>query len=216
MDVLISEQKQNPEFSEEALVFNMREFLFAGTATVADTLDWMILYLCEYPDIQEKCYKEISEKLSGRTPTKEDQAELPYLDCIIKETFRLRPPAPILAHFADRDCTIGGYNIQKGSIISGNIYGIGNSEKIFKNHSVFDPERWQRNPELTSNLLHFGSGPTACLGMPIAKQEVFLAAASLIQRYKFKLGPSSPSPEFVGEYKIVFSPKKWYSAISLR
>jgi hypothetical protein len=43
--------------------------VIAGTFTVSDTLDWMVLFLCEYPDIQEKCFKEISEKLKGRTPT---------------------------------------------------------------------------------------------------------------------------------------------------
>jgi cytochrome P450 len=43
--------------------------VFAGSFTVSDTLDWMVLFLCEHPDIQEKCYKEISEKLKGRAPT---------------------------------------------------------------------------------------------------------------------------------------------------
>jgi hypothetical protein len=49
---------------------------------------------------------------------KEDQAQLPYLDCVIKEMFRLCPPAPLgIPHQAERDCTIGGYKVDKGSII---------------------------------------------------------------------------------------------------
>jgi len=176
----------------------------------------MILFLSTNPEIQEKCYQEIEEKLKGRPPTMDDQSELPYLDRVIKETFRMRPTAPLaVMRIAERDCTIGGYDVDQGSIVIKNLYGIGNLEKYYEKHDVFDPDRWLRKPDST-NLIHFGVGPTTCLGIPIAKQEVFLTAASLFQKYKFAVGPNSPRPDFTGEFNIVFNPQVWHTAISRR
>eukprot|EP00026_Physarum_polycephalum_P004022 Phypoly_transcript_04039.p1 GENE.Phypoly_transcript_04039~~Phypoly_transcript_04039.p1 ORF type:complete len:483 (+),score=44.48 Phypoly_transcript_04039:88-1536(+) len=210
LDVLILEYDQNSEISEDAVITNLRDCIMASTFTTSDTIEWMLLYLCIHPSIQEKCFKEISAKLQGRSPTLDDQAELPYLDGVIKETFRLRPPAPIaVPNVAERDCMIGGYRVDKGSVVIKNVYGIGNSNRFFTNPSKFDPERWQKNPDLATNLLHFGYGPTTCLGMPIAKQEVLLAAVILLQKYKFALGPSSPVPDLTGEFNFIFSPTEW-------
>eukprot|EP00026_Physarum_polycephalum_P007605 Phypoly_transcript_07669.p1 GENE.Phypoly_transcript_07669~~Phypoly_transcript_07669.p1 ORF type:complete len:406 (+),score=54.98 Phypoly_transcript_07669:282-1499(+) len=199
VDLLIIELKKNPELTEEALLYTFHDVLFAGTITTADTLEWMLLYLCKFPELQEKCYTEISEKLQGKQPSLDDQQKLPYLDAVIKETLRLRPAAPLsLPHRADEDCTIAGFNVEKGTLVMQNLYGIGNSEKYFKNATEFDPDRWARDPDAASNLLSFGYGPTSCLGMSLAKQELFLAAASMFQRFKFKIGPSTPSPDFTG------------------
>jgi cytochrome P450 len=179
--------------------------LLAATATSSDVLDWLLMYLCQYPDVQEKCHREIFAKLNGRAPTMDDKADLPYLDCVLKEIFRLCPTVPIgLPHVTDRDCTIAGYPAKKGTIVIANIYGVGRSDKIYKNPEAFDPDRWVRNPELSSNLLQFGCGPTMCLGMPIARQELFLAAACLLQKFKFNFAPGT-KPDFTGG--IFFLPK---------
>eukprot|EP00026_Physarum_polycephalum_P003469 Phypoly_transcript_03481.p1 GENE.Phypoly_transcript_03481~~Phypoly_transcript_03481.p1 ORF type:complete len:486 (+),score=64.09 Phypoly_transcript_03481:846-2303(+) len=217
LDILLLEQKEHPEVSDDSLIDTLRSIFVAASATSADTLDWLILFLCTYPDIQEKCYKEITEKIQGRTVTLEDQSRLPYLDNVIKETFRLRPAAPIaLPRVAERDFTIGKYHVEKGSIVVENLYGVGNLEAHYDNPTVFDPDRWDRHPEKSSNLIQFGVGPTICLGMNVAKQEIFLTAASLLQKYKFSKSPTSPEPDFIGEFKVIYNPKLWYTSISSR
>eukprot|EP00026_Physarum_polycephalum_P005473 Phypoly_transcript_05507.p1 GENE.Phypoly_transcript_05507~~Phypoly_transcript_05507.p1 ORF type:complete len:417 (+),score=67.73 Phypoly_transcript_05507:584-1834(+) len=217
LEILLLEQQEHPEVNDTSLIGTIRAIFVAASATSADTLDWLLLFLCTYPDIQEKCHQELKEKLNGRKVTLEDQASLPYLDNVIKETFRLRPAAPIaVPRFAERDCTIGGYEIEKGSIVIENLYGVGNLPAHYDNHTVFDPDRWLRHPEKAANLIHFGIGPTICLGMNVAKQEIFLTAASLLQKYKFAISPTSPKPDFIGEYKVVYNPKVWHTSISLR
>eukprot|EP00026_Physarum_polycephalum_P007452 Phypoly_transcript_07512.p1 GENE.Phypoly_transcript_07512~~Phypoly_transcript_07512.p1 ORF type:complete len:478 (+),score=51.68 Phypoly_transcript_07512:63-1496(+) len=217
LDIYLAEKRTNPEFTNNALFTSLRDIMIAATFTAADTLDWILLYLSANPEMQEKCHQEIKNKLQGRRPTMDDQHELPYLDCVIKETFRLRPPAPLsLPHFAETDFVLHGFEIKKGTVVMQNLYGLGNMDKFYENSAVFDPDRWIRQPELSTDLLHYGYGPTMCLGMPIAKQEVFLTAATFLQKYKFCLGPSSPSPDFNGEWKVTFNPKKWLTIISLR
>jgi len=217
LDILLLEQRNHPEIDDGALLGTIKGLFAAGSGTSADTLDWIVLFLCKYPDIQEKCYQEIKQKLNGRQVTMDDQSILPTVDNVIKEIFRLRPPAPIaLPRVAERDCTVAGYQVEKGSIVIENLYGVGHLAAHYDNPTAFDPDRWLRNPEKTSHLVHFGIGPTMCLGNSVAKQEVFLTTAGLIQRYKFAISPTSPKPDFIGEYRVVFNPKVWHASISLR
>jgi cytochrome P450 len=209
LDVLLLEQKKHPELSLEDISLTIADMFLASTTTTSDSLDWLLMYLCEYPDVQEKCYTEIFEKLNGRTPTMDDKADLPYLDCVIKEIFRLSPAAPIgLPRVADQDCTIGGFCIKKGTIVIANLYGIGHLEQFYENPEAFDPDRWIRHPELKSNLMHFGCGLAMCLGMPIANQELFLSSAYLLQKFAFKFAPGT-KPDFTGEFKSSFNAKPW-------
>jgi cytochrome P450 len=39
----------------------LTDLFVAGSETTATTLSWAYMYLAEYPDIQEKCYKEIEK-----------------------------------------------------------------------------------------------------------------------------------------------------------
>jgi len=214
LDMFLLAKEEHPEVSELALISTLRGVFTAASSSVVDTLDWLIAFWCSNPQVQERCYKEIEEKLQGRPPLIGDAPNLPHLDGAIKEVFRLRPPA-LVAHRAERDFYVGGYLVRKGSVVAPNYYGIGNSEKFFKDPHLFDPERWIRNPELSSLLLLFGYGPTTCLGVGIAKQEAFLIAASLIQKYKFQLDPTSHL-DLAGEFGIDFHPKEWHTIVSLR
>ena len=37
----------------------IQDLFLAGSETTSTTLDWAILYMIEYPDIQKKCQQEI-------------------------------------------------------------------------------------------------------------------------------------------------------------
>ena len=53
-------------FNTEQLVTICLDFFQAGSETSSTTLSWAILYLALYPDIQEKCWKEIEQNLGGK------------------------------------------------------------------------------------------------------------------------------------------------------
>ena len=52
-----------------------------------------ILFMVQNPDVQKKAQEEI-QKVVGpdRLPTYEDRANLPYVESIMVEVLRLRPP----------------------------------------------------------------------------------------------------------------------------
>jgi ent-kaurene oxidase len=52
--------------------------------------------------------------------TKDDIPNMPYLNVVIKETFKKYPPIPLLPHpYVDKDTTFGDYDILKGWQVDG-------------------------------------------------------------------------------------------------
>ena len=89
---------------------------------------------------------------------------------------------------------IGGYTIPTGSVIISNLASVMSDPKNFENPEEFQPERYicpssgvyQPHPL----LLPFGIGKRECPGKSLAKMELFLFFATLLQQYSF-----SPSKE---------------------
>jgi cytochrome P450 len=52
--------------------------------------------MANYPEVQAKAQEELDAVLKGeRLPLMDDRPSLPYLNAIIKEVLRWRPPAPL-------------------------------------------------------------------------------------------------------------------------
>ena len=57
------------------------------------TLSSFILFMVQNPDVQKKAQEEIQKVIGpDRLPTYEDRANLPYVESIMVEVLRLRPP----------------------------------------------------------------------------------------------------------------------------
>ena len=46
--------------------------LLAGTDTTASALEWFLLYMTLYPDVQEKCFQEINVAIGQNQPRLDD------------------------------------------------------------------------------------------------------------------------------------------------
>ena len=73
-----------------------------------------------------------------------DIARLPYMQAVVKETFRKHPPAPLLIpHMSWEACQVaGGYTIPKGTRLIVNAWAIGHDPEVWKDPEVFMPERF--------------------------------------------------------------------------
>jgi len=217
----MAEHKQG-NLSKKAFDGTIIELFNAAAFTVADTLDWSILYLSMDQEVQETAFQELKNKLGSSSPTMAMQQDFPYLDGICKETLRIRPPSPLLLmHIAENDGVVAGYPVKKGTIVVSNVFGIGNSEKFYENSQQYNPSRWleksnKSNSAKAENLLNFGVGPTMCPGMVLAKQELFLAISTILHRYHFQLSPKNLNPSLRGEFGVLFKPAEWYSIVFRR
>ena len=165
----------------------------AGTDTVTSTLEWAMTELVRNSKSMSKAKQELEQTIGiGNSVEESDIARLPYLNAVIKETFRLHPPVPFLIpRKANTSVEICGYTIPKDAQVLVNVWAIGRDASIWENPNSFLPERFLgsnidvkgRNFELTP----FGGGRRMCPALPLAMRTLSLMLGSLINSFNWKL-----------------------------
>ncbi|XVF30098.1 hypothetical protein REPUB_Repub16aG0027600 [Reevesia pubescens] len=177
------------------------DFLTAATDTTAIALEWALAELINHPEVLRKAQKEIDQVVGKSKLVEEsDSPRLQYLQAIIKETFRLHPPIPMISRKSIEECKINGYTIPAHSLLFVNIWGIGRDPNIWDDPLKFQPERFLKSNEADNNsglidvkgfhyqLLPFGTGRRGCPGISLAMQELPSTLAAMIQCFDWKVG----------------------------
>jgi len=168
-------------------LFILQSLLLAGTDTSALTLEWAMANLLNHPEVIKKAKQEIDAHVGLNCLVEEsDMSKLPYIQCIVYETLRLHPAAPIWSpHLSSEDCTIGKYNLPKDTIVLVNAWTVHQDPKVWSDPTHFKPERFENESEI-SRLLSFGVGRRACPGSNLAQRTVSLSVALLLQCFEWK------------------------------
>ena len=118
------------------------DFFVAGTDTTSDIIEWALAELLHNPETMVKAQRELQEVLGKDGIVQEsDISKFPYLQAIVKETFRLHPPAPLLVpHKVEIDVEICGFTVPKNSQVLINAWAIGRDPSIWSNPNAFVPE----------------------------------------------------------------------------
>lgn len=149
--------------------------------------------LLQNPSSVAKARDELARVFGSKAEIEEsDIGQLKYLQAIVKETFRLHPPAPfLLPHQAETTTEITVYTVPKGARVLVNVWAIGRDNKLWFEPEKFTPERFlEREVDFRGRdfeLLPFGSGRRICPGMPLAVRMVHLMLASLLYRFEWRL-----------------------------
>jgi len=152
-------------------------------------MEWALANLLNHSNILEKARTEIDSQIGQDHLIDElDLAKLPYLQNIITETLRLHPPVPLLIpHYSSDDCTIGGYDVPRDTIVMINAWAIHRDPEQWPDPTAFKPERFESGGgQMNRLMLPFGMGRRACPGAPLAHKMVGLTLASLIQCFEWK------------------------------
>ncbi|KAK9200268.1 hypothetical protein WN944_015465 [Citrus x changshan-huyou] len=187
-NIITNREKLRKEKKETSLLLSVQDFLTAGTDTSSMTVEWALAELINHPMVLQKAQQEIDLVVGrNRLVQESDVPHLPYIQTIIKESFRLHPPIPLLNRRALEDCKIGNYIIPKGTLLFVNLWSMGRDPKIWKNPLEFQLERFlsQSNSEIDVRGLHyqllpFGTGRRGCPGLSLAMQELPTTLASMI------------------------------------
>jgi cytochrome P450 len=162
--------------------------LLAGHESTANALTWTWHLLAQHPDARARLEGEIAQVLGGRAPTADDVARLPYTEWVVKEALRLYPPAWGLPREAVNDFTLGGYRIQRGSMVVVAPYVLHRDARLYPQPDAFLPERFAEAAGDVSPFayLPFGAGPRFCVGMPFALLALRLITARVTQRFRLE------------------------------
>ncbi|XP_078387818.1 cytochrome P450 2J2-like [Cetorhinus maximus] len=222
--LLEMEREQNSPDScltEGNLLQNINDLFIAGTETTATTMQWAILYMMAYPNVQERCQKEIDKVIGwSRAPSMGDAPNMPYVNAVIHETQRYANVVPLAAgHATTQDTNFRGYTIKKGTIILINMQSILSEETQWKDPGQFNPENFlNENGEFfkPDAFIPFSVGLRACPGEKLARMELFLFFTSLLQNFEFYWPDKTSSPNLQGEYKLTLAPHPYKMGIRYR
>ncbi|CAM8984438.1 unnamed protein product [Rhodiola kirilowii] len=192
LDALLSKQSEY-ELCSEGIKHLFADLFVAGSHTPSTTVEWAMTELLRNPDKMKKVQSEIRSQIGNERFVQEsDITTLKYVQAVVKETFRLHPPAPFLVpRKAIADVNIDGFTVPVGSQIFINVWSMGHDSKIWTNPDSFEPERFLelemeykgRNFE----LIPFGAGRRICPGLSLAHRIVNVVLASLIHSFDWKL-----------------------------
>ncbi|KAH0680396.1 hypothetical protein KY290_022581 [Solanum tuberosum] len=116
---LLSLQESEPEFYTNDLIKSvLLGLIVGGTETTSMTIQWAMRLLLAHPEAFHKC--------------------------VINETLRLYPPVPLLfPHYSLEDCTVGGYDVPKHTVLMVNAWAIHRDPDLWDEPEKFMPERFE-------------------------------------------------------------------------
>ncbi|XP_048428075.1 geraniol 8-hydroxylase-like [Pyrus x bretschneideri] len=190
LDTLINiSEEKNEDMDMDETEHLFLDLFGAATDTTSSTLEWAMAELLRNPEKLSLAQAELKQIIGKGKLVEESQiAQLPYLQAIIKETFRLHPVAPFLIpRKAEADVEICGYIVPKGAQVLVNAWAIGRDPNVWDNANLFMPGRFfgseidvlGRNFE----LIPFGGGRRICPGLPLAMRMLNLMLGSLINSF---------------------------------
>ncbi|XP_056134940.1 cytochrome P450 1A1 [Lampris incognitus] len=217
------DENSNVQMSDEKIVGIVNDLFGAGFDTISTALSWSVMYLVAYPEIQERLYKEIKEKVGlDRTPLLCDKSNLPLLEAFIMEIFRHSSFLPFtIPHCTTKNTSLNGYFIPKDTCVFINQWQINHDPELWKDPSSFNPDRFlsadgtEINKLEGEKVLVFGMGKRRCIGEVIARHEVYLFLAILIQRLCFNAVPGEPL-DMTPEYGLTMKHKRCHIRATLR
>ncbi|CAD5209386.1 unnamed protein product [Bursaphelenchus okinawaensis] len=197
VDAYLMEKKRLEASGESSTLFSdiqlkniTFDFWLAGQETSSTTISWGIAFMIHHPEHQDKAYEELQRVLgSDRLITTADKHDLPYMNALIMEIQRrANLISENIFRVANRDCHFGGYTIRKGQICLAQLSAVLEDPDYFERPQEFRPERFldsNGQVQKCDELIPFGVGKRSCVGEALARMELFLIIANLLNRYKF-------------------------------
>ncbi|MEA2481634.1 MAG: hypothetical protein QOJ07_3556 [Thermoleophilaceae bacterium] len=166
--------------------------LLAGHETTATAMAWAIELLLSHPG-------EL-DRLRADLPAGDD-----YLNAVIHETMRLRPPLQLFDRRVCEPVEVLGHTIPEGAVLACCIYLAHRRPDLYPDPLAFRPARFLDSPPETYGWLPFGGGVRRCLGAAFALYEMRIVLRMVIERCA--LSPSGIQPGRYHRRAIVLGPR---------
>lgn len=159
----------------------------------SSSLAWVFERLLRHP---EKLARLQEELLAGEGDA--------YLDAVIKETLRLRPPVSVVVRRLLKPATLGGYDLPAETLIAPCVYLIHHRSDVYERPGEFIPERFLTQRAAVPTWIPFGGGARRCLAASYAEQEMKRVLRTVLE--EVELEPVESRSERVTRGAIAFSP----------
>ncbi|MED6114725.1 hypothetical protein PIB30_083288 [Stylosanthes scabra] len=159
--------------------------------TSPTALTWAMCLLLRNPGVLGKAKEELDKKIGKeRCINESDINKLVYIQAIVKETLRLYPPVPLSVREFAENTNLGGYDIERGTILFTNIWKINTDSSVWSDCLEFQPEKFLTTHKDVDfrgqhfDLLPFGSGRRICPGISFGVQIIHFILASFLHSFE--------------------------------
>jgi cytochrome P450 len=198
--MLQTRDEQGQGLSDGEVHDDLISLLLAGHETTATALAWTFLHLFEQPDVLAAVVEEC------RSGSSTD-----YLQAVIKEVLRLRPPLPITDRVLTEPWNVNGHELPAGTVVAPCIYLVHRHPDLYPDPARFRPERFLDGEAETYSWIPFGGGMRRCLGASFATFEMQVVLATVLARVSLRA--ATAKPERVRRRSIVLAPHRGARAI---
>ncbi|CAH2324592.1 cytochrome P450 2J6-like [Pelobates cultripes] len=208
------ESNNKQTFGNQNLFSCVVDLFVAGTETTSASLEWALLYMMAFPDIQEKCRNEI-DKVRGDRERLDygDRVNMPYTQAVLQEVQRFTTIVPLgVAHSTQKNVKLNGFTIPKGTFIMTDLSSLHSDETYWKYPHEFNPENFlNEDGELlkAESFLPFSAGPRSCLGENLARMEIFLFFTTFLTHFEFHCSDPTSPPDLTPVFGITHAPKRF-------
>lgn len=122
----------------------MQSLILGGIDANVIVLTWAVSILLNNRHVLKRAQDELDiHVVKHRQVQESDINKLVYLEAIIKETLRIKPPAPLsVPRETMEDCTIAGFHIPAATRLFPNIWKLQRDPSIWEKPLEFLPERF--------------------------------------------------------------------------
>ncbi|XP_004559451.1 cytochrome P450 2K1 [Maylandia zebra] len=184
-------------YHEDNLLITVVNLFTAGSESTSITIRYGLMLMAKYPEIQDKVQEELDQVVENRQVRVGDRKSLPFTDAVIHEIQRVINTTPFIVRCVSQDVTFQSYFIKKGTPVIGLLSSAHCDENNWEKSSAFNPAHFldeKGNFRRREAFIPFSLGSRVCAGESLAKMEVFLFFASLLQRFRF-----TPPPGMTGD-----------------
>jgi len=129
-----------------------------------------------------------------------------YLDAVVKETLRLRPPVSVVVRRLLKPAKLDGYDLPAGTLIAPSVYLVHHREDVYERPGEFIPERFLTQRAAVPTWIPFGGGARRCLAASYAEQEIKRVLRVVLD--EVDLEPVESDGERISRAAIAFSPSQ--------
>ena len=177
---------QTGDIDVDGMIDEVNTFVVAGLETVSTAISWCLYSLAANRDVQERAREEVL-RIENLADTNRFIVlkEMKYIDCVVKESLRLRPPIPYVARSIEKDTEIGG-KIFPPCDLAVSLLFLHRNPEIWENPMSFIPERFENLSEKQKSAfssIPFSAGPRNCIGQRFAMMEIKVAIYHILKNF---------------------------------
>ncbi|KAH8886617.1 cytochrome P450 [Thozetella sp. PMI_491] len=199
---------------EEQAAYAAGSMVEAGSESTSTVINAWILACQLNPHVVRAAQEELDRVVGpDRMPGFEDEDQLPYIRCMVKETLRWWPITKTgMMHATTEDDWYEGYFIPKGTAVMLNWWAIHWDPEKWDSPDSYSPERYMSDTHTTAESINlpdgqmrdhftYGAGRRICPGMHLAQNSLYINMARTLWAFDIQRAKNFDGTEMQPEVR---------------